>query len=152
MRKGKGNTRRKIMLRHYAHQSGKCMYCKIDMYIDSSRKPGPRLPHAATLEHILPRLYGRTDGSAATVVICLQCNSRRAHRPLHWSLLFNVLVHKPMLTWSRIIQMHITNIRGFDKKCMGYSHMGAFKPQDVYESKRARKARRRQEQLLLKIS
>lgn len=53
-------------------QNHRCCYCGTRM------TDTPEQPHSATLEHVVPRSFGGSNGDENCVVACRACNHRRA--------------------------------------------------------------------------
>lgn len=59
-----------------------CHYCKVECVTGAATRKGNH-PHAATRDHIVPRLYGGRNLLDNFVLACRDCNSGRNHEVDH---------------------------------------------------------------------
>lgn len=73
--------RRQLLLTTFNQQSGRCYYCKLEIYKDLYTQ-GATKKSLATIEHLVPQSLGGCSCAVNLVVVCQQCNSMRGKIPI----------------------------------------------------------------------
>ena len=83
------------MRRLLMRRDSRCIYCRRDL-------TGGRRGRSPTLEHVLPRSRGATNGPGNVARACHRCNKRKADRPL-WAVRIAAVPGEGVLSFPRNI-------------------------------------------------
>jgi hypothetical protein len=83
----KAERRNAFMLRRMERQGGRCYWCDVQMVYVAG---GSTSPVSATIDHVIPKAKGGSEGSFNKVLSCLSCNNLKGSIPVEsWAILIS---------------------------------------------------------------